>query len=214
MIHSWPFVSAGLVFGITAGISPGPLLALVISETLNHGFRAGLLVSLAPLITDLPIILGTLFLLSRFSRTTPILGIISLAGAAFICYLAYECFTASPLEKIITPANRSRSLQKGIIGNLLNPHPYLFWLTVGGPTLLQASKTGYGNAGFFLLLFYGGIVGCKIAVAALAHHSRTQISAGAFRLINYGLGAILLFFALLFARDGLRLLEMIGQRAL
>ena len=34
-------VLSGLVVGLSAGASPGPLLSLVISETLNHGTRAG-----------------------------------------------------------------------------------------------------------------------------------------------------------------------------
>ena len=50
-------VSAGLVYGLSAGFSPGPLMALVISQTLKHGIREGAKVAVAPLITDLPIIL-------------------------------------------------------------------------------------------------------------------------------------------------------------
>lgn len=47
------FLSVGAVLGLSSGLSPGPLLALVISETLRHGVKAGVKVALAPIITDL-----------------------------------------------------------------------------------------------------------------------------------------------------------------
>ena len=47
----------GIILGLMAGISPGPLLALVISETLKHGKKEGIKIALTPFITDLPAIL-------------------------------------------------------------------------------------------------------------------------------------------------------------
>ena len=46
----------GLVLGFAAGVLPGPMLGLVIRETLQHGRRAGYSVAMAPLITDAPTI--------------------------------------------------------------------------------------------------------------------------------------------------------------
>ena len=37
----------GISYGFAAGISPGPLLALVITQTLKRGWRAGNLIALA-----------------------------------------------------------------------------------------------------------------------------------------------------------------------
>ena len=45
-----------LVLGLAAGFAPGPLLVLVISETLQHSTRAGIKVAFAPVITDLAIV--------------------------------------------------------------------------------------------------------------------------------------------------------------
>ena len=46
----------GVVFGLAAGLMPGPLLALVIQQTLRHGPGEGIKVAAAPLLTDLPIV--------------------------------------------------------------------------------------------------------------------------------------------------------------
>jgi len=42
-------------------------LALLLAETLRHGAKAGMKVALAPVITDLPIIALTLFLVANLS---------------------------------------------------------------------------------------------------------------------------------------------------
>ncbi len=84
------FLTAGTILGLSAGFAPGPLLALVISETLQHDMKAGVKVALTPILTDLPIIIITLFILTKLSRFHQILGIISIIGACFIFYLGIK----------------------------------------------------------------------------------------------------------------------------
>ena len=80
-------VTRGTVLGLAAGFSPGPLTLLVISETLRHGLGAGVRVSLAPLLTDLPLIVLSVLLLERLAAVPAAAGVIALAGAAFLFYL-------------------------------------------------------------------------------------------------------------------------------
>jgi threonine/homoserine/homoserine lactone efflux protein len=42
------FLGTGTLLGLAAGFAPGPLLVLVISETLKHNIKEGIKVSLAP----------------------------------------------------------------------------------------------------------------------------------------------------------------------
>jgi threonine/homoserine/homoserine lactone efflux protein len=67
-----------LILGATSAISPGPLLALVISATLQRGFWAALRVAVAPLLTDAPI-LG-IGLLTLHALPQAAVGGIGLAG--------------------------------------------------------------------------------------------------------------------------------------
>ena len=53
---------AAITLGVIEGIKPGPLMAVVISETIIHDWRAGLKVALVPLITDGPVIILSVFL--------------------------------------------------------------------------------------------------------------------------------------------------------
>ena len=81
------FLFSGILLGVVAGLSPGPLLILVVSETLKTGVKEGIRISLAPLITDLPIFFIAVFLLSRFSDKDVVLGGISIIGALVLVYL-------------------------------------------------------------------------------------------------------------------------------
>jgi len=60
------YLILGLTLGLSAGITPGPLLTLVITASLRRGWAGGLQVALAPLITDAPIIIFSIS--SRLGR--------------------------------------------------------------------------------------------------------------------------------------------------
>jgi threonine/homoserine/homoserine lactone efflux protein len=60
------FFLSGLSFGLAAGLKPGPLGVIVIQQALSRGLLAGVRASLAPLITDGPIIIAALWFLSQF----------------------------------------------------------------------------------------------------------------------------------------------------
>jgi len=199
---------SGTLLGFAAGVSPGPLLALVISETLTHGRREGMLVSMAPALTDVPIIAISIFIISRISGFDFLLGMISLAGAFFVGHLAYRNMVLRDVNAQLG-SEKSRSLRRGLITNFLSPHPYLFWMTVGAPTVMKAYRMNFFAALAFLAGFYLFLIGSKILVALLVNSSRNFLRGGAYRIVIRATGIIMLFFALLLLRDGLIMLRLI-----
>ena len=197
-------LSSAVVYGLSAGFSPGPLLALVISQTLRYGVREGVKASMAPLITDLPIILVSVLVLRSLSDSRIILGCISMAGGLFVTYLAYECFRTVRLEMADLDGG-PQSLSKGATVNALNPHPYLFWLTVGGPSVIRAWADSPLGAVAFVAVFSGSIVGSKVMVAAMVGQSRHVLSGKGYGIVMRALGLMLLFFAVLLFKDGAEL---------
>ena len=87
---------------------------------------------MAPLLTDLPIVCATLFILSRVSRMLPILGVISFLGCLFLIYLGYEGLSFKGVDVDFAKI-KPQSLKKGVIVNFLNPSPYIFWFTIFWP---------------------------------------------------------------------------------
>ncbi|MBW2467554.1 MAG: LysE family transporter [Deltaproteobacteria bacterium] len=199
------FLTTGAILGLSAGFAPGSLLALVISETLQHDVKAGIKVALAPILTDLPIIILTLFILAKLSSFHFVLGIISITGACFICYLGIANLKTRGMDLRENPGTR-QSLQKGFLANALSPHPYLFWLTVGGPTTIKAMDVGLFAAIGFILCFYLLLVGSKIFLAVLTNRSRNFLEGKAYVFTMRLLGTVLIILAILLLRDALQLL--------
>jgi len=198
----------GIFFGLSAGITPGPLLTLVVSETLKNNRKEGIRVAIAPLITDLPIILLTTIILSKLSNFNLILGSISIIGSIFISYLAYQNIFLKNFK--LRNVEKLNSLEKGIITNFLNPNPYLFWFTVGAPTVLIALKdAGVYAAIFFFIGFYIFLVGSQISIAFIVERYRNFLESRIYEYLIRFTGILLLYFALSFLRDGLRYFGML-----
>ena len=208
MSSELPFIISGIVFGLGGGLTPGPLMTLVISETLKHGTREGLKVAMAPLITDLPVVLLSVFLLSELSDLNVVIGIISLLGAIFLIYLGHESITFKGVE-IDSSHFKPQSLRKGIIANIFNPAPILFWISVGAPTVLKGYEISIMASIYFIVFMYVCLVGSKFLTAMLVGKSRQFLQSRNYKLIIRILGAVLFVFAFLFLKDSLELLRII-----
>ncbi len=201
-------MTIGIVLGLSAGFAPGPLLTLVISETLQHDIKAGVKVALAPIATDLPIIILTVFILAKLSNFRGMLGAISLAGGILILYMGYKGIRAGGVEFRLSKEN-PRSWTKGMIVNALNPHPYLFWLTVGAPIIAKAANQGILVPSAFIASFYVFLVGSKIGLAILVGKSKSFLAGNWYMYTMRFLGLVLCVFAVVLFRDGLKLLEIV-----
>lgn len=198
------FLLSGILLGLSGGLSPGPLLTLVVSETLRHGARAGIGVALAPLLTDLPIVLATVLLLRPLTDQTLPLALIHLGGGLYLAWLGVQGvrFRGAELE----PTDPASSLWRGVVANFLNPSPYLFWLAVGAPTVLAAWREGWPAATAFVAAFYALLVGSKVALALALGRARHLLRSGGYIVLMRGLGLLLLVYAVLFLRESGRLL--------
>ena len=202
------FLITGTILGLSAGIAPGPLLALVISETMEYGVSSGVKIALAPILTDLPIILLTLFILSELSHFHNILGIISIIGGCFVLYLGIENLRSQGVNLDLNNSS-PKSIRKGILANILSPHPYLFWFSVGGPTTIKAFDSSLLAAISFVVSFYVLLVGSKAVLAIFVGRSRSFLTGSKYIFTMRLLGVILVILAGFLFQDGLQLLEIL-----
>ena len=196
---------AGVLLGAVEGFKPGPLQTLVITETLKRDWKAGLKVTLAPLVTDGPIILLCALVVSSLSNYGQFFAFISFAGAIFLLYMAYETFIIDEVQ--IDEGNSGNSgnspFYKGIITNLLNPNPYVYWTLIGSPFLIKAFEEDAFMPFVFLFSFFLTFILCKTFTAILVGRSRTFLSSRSYFLILKILALILVVFALIFIQTGL-----------
>lgn len=189
----WQALGVGISLGLGAGITPGPLLGLVINETLRGGWRAGVLVALAPPIADVAVITFCVLLLARLPPW--IFAILSVGGGLYVVFLGWETWRTvilTPTSTAETTHATRQSLGKGIVVNLLNPHPYLFWLTVGAPLIIESYRqSAFMSIVAFVTGFYVCLVGSKVLLALLIHSGRARLQGRGYHL-TLRLSAVLL----------------------
>lgn len=193
-------IIAAVTLGITAGLKPGPLSIYVIHQTLLHGARSGLLASLAPFVSDGPIILGSFLLVNSFKHFDLFITIISILGAVYIAFIAVRLLISTPITQ--QPAAAPASFLTAVKINLLNPAPYLFWSTVGGTYLLQ---NDVADATVFAVLFLATLGMTKFIMAISIKKLGDRFSE---RLISHLLkllAIVLLYFAIKLLLNALNL---------
>lgn len=200
------YLIAGISLGLSAGFSPGPLFAMVISQTIRHGLKEGVKAAVSPLITDVPIILICTLLLSSISSYKPALGLISIVGGVFLLYLAYESMKVKEMQDQGSLTEENNSILKGAVVNALSPHPYLFWIMVGSPMIVNAYTEGITHAASFIISFYICLIGAKVVLAFVVYKSRDFLQGTVYIYTLKTLGALLIIFAFLLFKDGLTLL--------
>lgn len=192
-------LALGVSLGFAAGVSPGPLLALTIASALERGLGAGLRVAVAPLLTDAPII--ALAVLVAGSLPPALLRALGLAGGLFVVYLGIDSIRRARGARLAAAAREParRDLVRGAMVNLLSPHPWLFWVTVGGPLVVTGWQRGAWPAAAFLAGFFALLVGCKAAAAWLAVRGRRHLRGDWYGRVLALTGAVLVALGLLLA---------------
>ena len=187
---------------MAAGLSPGPLITLVVSETLKSGRKEGIEVAVAPLISEPPIIVFVLIILSNVTGNSILMAMISLLGACYLTHLGLSNLKASVKEPE-DHLEKASSLLKGVTANLLNPNAYMFWLTIGGPRVLESAGIDFSASILFILGFYMTLVGSKITVAVVVDKSKAFVKSRYYVYLIRVLGVVLIVFALIFVGEAL-----------
>lgn len=198
------YLIAGITLGFAAGISPGPLLVMVITETIKYDLKKGIKIALVPLVSDLPIVLFSLFIMYTLSDSNLILAVVSFLGALFLGYLAWENITMNSFDTTIE-TKQMKGFWKGVLANFLSPHPYLFWMLVGAPITIRAFRENILYSALFILTFYIFIIGTKIIVVFLTERSKRFLSSKIFIYTIKALGILLLILAIILIKDGFKL---------
>jgi threonine/homoserine/homoserine lactone efflux protein len=197
----------GATIGLTAGISPGPLLFLTITSALRSGARAGVIVACAPLVSDLVVVGLTLLVLGQLPETA--LALVGVVGGVFMGWLGLRTWVEARTASLSAArAERSpstwRALREGALVNLLSPHPWVAWTTALGPLTLAAWRDQPAGAVTFVAAFYALLVGAKVVIALLAGRGRQRLSDPGYR-------RALRVAALLLVASGVALVIEFGQ---
>ena len=198
--ESYQIFITAFIIGFSAGISPGVLFALILSESLQHGAKAGIKIAIAPLITDVPIVLLCYYIFKQMAQVKILLIIITFSGGLFLVYLGYKNIIAT--GEVNLKSVKTNSLRKGVITNFLSPSPYVFWMSIGAPLLGSAFGINVTTGIIFLIIFYTLLIGLKITIAILASKARRFVGGKAYKIVIRLLGFVLAGLGLFYIYNG------------
>ena len=154
-----PYLIFGITYAFAAAIQPGPFQTFIISKTLENGWKRTLPAAFAPVLSDGPIIVLVLFILTNIPPL--FLRFLQISGGLLLLYLAYSSFRSFlNFEKIKkSEENKNDStLLKAVLVNILNPAPYIGWSLIMGPMFIKGYRESAINGIVLIAAFYITIV--------------------------------------------------------
>ena len=190
------YLILGMTYAFAAAVQPGPFQAYLISQTLSNGWRRTVPAAFAPLLSDVPVIVLVLLVLSRMPGW--LAQILQCAGGVFLLYLAVGAFKTwrdYDVKKAVQDQSGRQTVFKAVLVNLLNPAPWLGWSLIMGPLLLKGWRETPANGIALLVGFYITLIlvtlGIMLLFAAARNLgprvSRTLVGISAIALACFGL---------------------------
>jgi len=154
LLHYFIF---GLSYSFACVVQPGPFQAYLFSQSIRNGWRKTLPLVIAPLISDLPVIILVLFILT--SVPAMVLDILQGIGGVFLLYLGYKAYKTlrSEIVNNMPETQDYGNLFKAVLVNLFNPNPYLGWSLVMGPMLIKGWTESPANGIILIAGFYSSM---------------------------------------------------------
>ncbi len=187
------YIIFGATFAFAAAVQPGPLLAYLVSQTISKGWEKTLPASLAPIISDGPIIILVLLLLNNIPDWS--IKLLHLGGGLFLFYLSFNAYKSwkNFNDGQLSGTNSRQTLLSATFVNLLNPAPYLGWSLVMGPLFLKGYRETPMNGFSLIISFYSTMIICLagiILLTSLTKSAGTKINRA---VIGFSAAALLCF---------------------
>ncbi|WP_420644657.1 LysE family translocator [Candidatus Leptofilum sp.] len=154
------YLLQGLGYGGAAAAQPGPFQAYLLSQTLKNGLRSTLVAALAPLMSDGPIVLLVLLVLTQMPDW--FVSALRFAGGFFLIYLAYKAYKSGQVaegDTAVPTPQKKQSIREAALMNMLSPNAYIFWSTIAGPIFLEGWRQSPSHGLAFIFGFYGALIG-------------------------------------------------------
>jgi len=198
-----PSLFFGASLGLSAGIIPGPLVSVIVAQTLKHCFKEGLKIIFSIPLVDIVRVPVTLLLLSSIAIEGSItMGWLYLIGAAYLFKLGYENFFYTGDFKLNKDA-KPQSFVKGAAVLLLNPGSHLFWFALAGPAIITGYAVSIWLPIAFLAGFYFAFMGINFVYLALTSKAGWFFKSNIYKYTLKALGLTLVGFAILYMKNAL-----------
>jgi threonine/homoserine/homoserine lactone efflux protein len=191
----------GVVLGLGAALSVGPVSVTIISESAIRGFGAAVRIILGSATADVLLLVPALafsWLIGFVAGANRWIGLI---GAVFFGYLAIGAIRDARrlLRGAELPQPVGWAYGKGVLANLANPLAWMFWLVTGTPAMHQARAVGgWPGVLLFTVTWFVVASGVEMVVSFAVARSRRLIGRRGLAGFGFASGALFLGLAGIF----------------
>ena len=201
--------ATSFVIALSGAMMPGPVLAMVVSETPRRGPFTGATMMVGHFFLEAVLVAGLALGLASILHNELVLGAIALAGGAMLLWMGQGLLRSSralTLSVVPGAARGTNLVVAGITTSLSNPYWLLWWVTIGVGYVALGLEHGWPG----ILAFFGGHIAADFAwytfVSAGLTVGRRFLSDRLYRGLVAVCGLALLYFGAAFLTSGVEAL--------
>lgn len=210
------FIPTVLV-ALTGAMSPGPMLALVISQAVAAGPWSVAWILLGHALLEAGIMLGIQRGFGEFLQRDRVRGVMSILGGLVLGWMGWATYAAAASASLhdsqATPLAPAALVVAGIGVSLSNPYFTGWWATVGSGSITALNvRSRAENFAFFAAHELGDILWYVFVAAALSL-GRDRLSDSLYQVLLQGCGLVVMALGALFLGIGCRCAAKAHTRA-
>lgn len=187
----------GFALGIGAAVPLGPINILIMNRALER-YHHAVLIGLGAMSADMIYLSLSILGIIEFARDGSAVRIFSIAGSAFLLYLAFSIYRgAGDVGKEESPPKVKRLYPTGLVLTLFNPYTVMFWLSVSA--YMHSAGLDYIST---LVGLFTAITGWILLMPLAIYRSRHLLSGRITKIFSIISSMLLLFFAISMMIEG------------
>lgn len=192
----------GLIIVLLLTFSFGPAFFALINIGIKSGYKAGSMLALGVVLSDLLLCIGICILVyfgsenllqsEKAQNISALIGgiILILFGAAYFFKKSAATNSTIEIEKV---PSRIRLIVKGFLLNLFNPSVWFLWLA-NVATIGKTLSYSLPKMVIFFLITLGAVLGIELGKVYLAEKIKHYLTPRMMHITNYVTGAALIIF--------------------
>lgn len=210
-MNYWTIFGTAFIVGFSGAVTPGPVLALTVSETTKRGFIAAPLIVLGHAVLEAILVVCLVAGLGSVLLKDKVLGPIALLGALVLIWMGWTMLRESVRHKASLDislesgtASVGAPIFRGVLTSLANPYWVIWWATVGLTYIGASFERGAPG----LVSFFSGHILADLAwysvVAAAVTAGRRSFIKRVYPKLNLVCGCFLVGIGVFFLWFGTR----------
>jgi len=198
-MNLFTIAASSFVVALSGAVSPGPLLAVTVTRSINYGAMEGPLLIAGHSILEFIMVILLVAGFGTYLKQPLISNILGIIGGSVLVLMAVLMFKKLKSDFVIQADSsrmKGQSIFSGIIVSFLNPYWTIWWLTIGLAYLSIALPRGLSGVAAFFVGHILADFSWYSFVSYSISKGKKKISPLVYKVINTGCALFLMGFGI------------------